>query len=304
MKIRTVLSLMLVLSLLLTAFAGCAFQGEDDRTQPTAAPTEAPVKPMVRSGVETVLILCTDAMEVGDTAGGFRNAARADFLLLMVIDGETQTITPVQINPDCEVSFWIPGRDTTVPMPVGHTISYGSGGSDSCLHILDAVSGLLEKISVDHYLLFTMDSVALVNDSVGGVRVPASAELAEETEAESILLSGSEAVDFFSFRGETDVTNAEHMLRQQQYMQALYGPFMECAKAEDFLTDLSLRLGENMATDLTLSQLILMFETFAAYTLEEEVLTLPGEILQTEEGIRFCADPAAVHQLLERLIYE
>ena len=72
---------------------------------------------------------------------------------------------------------------------------------------------------------------------------------------------------------------------------------------ENFLSKLSLQLGERMITDLTLSQLILMFETLEVYEMEEEIVTFTGTSQITDGMFCFYPDHGSVKSQMEKLIY-
>lgn len=271
----------------------------------TAEKAEAPEQKQIvatqpqlpaKAGLQTILVLCLDPYEEALASGGFRNANRADFVMLMAIDEQAGKITSLQLNADTEVPFEIPGKAEPVFMPLGQLYSYGSGGSDSCLNVTKAVSGLLKGVRVDHYLTFTKDAIGIVNDMIGGVAVPTEAD-SEET----VTLSGAEAMEFFFSREADDLTNEKHMEKQRRYMGAMYGPFMASTQNEDFLTKLSLKLGERMGTGLTLSQLLQMFETMSVYAMEEEILTVPGTAYEKEGEIRFIPEEAELNRIVETL---
>lgn len=301
------ISLLLAVLLCLSVLSGCAkkktVKAEQAQPVQTVAETEPQLK--TKTGIQTMLILCLDEHDIMDGSGGFRNANRADFALLMVIDEQAGKITSVQLNPDTVVPFAVPGKTETVEMPLGEVISYGSGGSDSCLYVAKAVSKLLGGIKVNNYLTFTMEAVGIVNDMIGGVTVPAEESADAETDdTEGVKLSGEDAVAYFTLREENDLANEAHMLRQRLYMGAMYAPFMICAQNEDFLTKLSMQLGERMATGLTLSELIQMFETMAAYTMEEEIVTIPGTVRQVNGQTQFVMDQSALDQVVQTLFVD
>ena len=299
MTIRRKIALVLAAFVLLTTLQGCKNTNTYPETQaPTVAEETQPPRQM-RQGIQTVLICCTENYDLTEEPGGYRNENRANFMMLMVIDEQAGIITPVQLNPDSLVSFSIPGKAEKTEMPIGAVCSYGSGGSDSSLNLLGAVSDLLGDARIDHHMTFTMDAVSMVNDSIGGVRVPASAYFGDLAE-DAVQLSGAEAVAYFASRDAADATNEERMARQHQYMRSLYSPFLQKAQDDEFLSDLLLRLGDNMATDLTLSQLILMFETFEKYAMSPEVVVVPG----TVEASGFVVAQETVLEILDQLIFE
>lgn len=292
--------MVLAAAMIVAMLSGCgkaAKQPEQPKQSEPAATTESQLQ--AREGIQTMLVLCLDTYDTADGSGGFRNANQADFAMLMVIDEKQEKITSVQLNPDTMVSFAVPGKSETVQLQLGKVFSYGSGGSDSCLYVTKAVSGLLGGIKVDNYLTFTMDAIAIVNDMIGGVSVPV--EGSEAAEEEVRTLSGAEAVEYFTSRDPKDISNEARMQRQQEYMGAMFKPFLLCAQTEDFLTKLSMQLGERMGTGLTLSQLIQMFETMSAYHMDEDFVEIPGNISQVDGEIRFDADQSALKQIVNTL---
>lgn len=300
--IKRLLAIVLIAMHLSAMFAGCGKPAAGTEPPTQEEITEpAEVIRQSRTGIQTVLVSCLDNYNVEELSG-YRNANRADFLLLLVIDEQNQKITSVQINPDTVVSFEIPGKHENVEVPVGHIHTYGSGGSDSCLNVSGAISAFLGGIKVNHYLAFSRDALQLVNDAIGGVTVPIAAST-DEVEPETVTLSGEAAAEFFSLRNQEDVTNEIHMEKQRRYMKGLYPPFMAATQDDNFLSKLSLQLGENMTTDLTLSQLILMFETLAAYEMEEKIVTFTGESQITDGAFCFYPDQESVRSQMEKLIY-
>lgn len=298
------ISLLLVVLLCMSVLSGCAKKKDVKTEQPKPTQTVAEMKPQLKTktGIQTMLILCLEEYDTMDDVDGFRNPNRADFALLMVIDEQLGKITSVQLNPDTVVQFAVPGKSETIEIPLEQVYSYGSGGSDSCLYVTKAISRLLGGIKVDNYLTFTMDTVGIVNDMIGGVVIPAEETAdAEITETEEVKLSGEDAVAYFTLREKNDLANEDHMLRQRLYMGAMYEPFMNCAQNEDFLTKLSIQLGERMATGLTLSELIQMFETMATYTMEEEIVTIPGTVSQVNGQTQFAMDQNVLDQLVQNL---
>ena len=300
MSIIKRICILLAISILLAMLPGCRKFATNNNLSESTATTEQSQKRHAKDGIQTVLILCLDAYELPSDSIGYRNAKKADFMQLLIIDEQQKKITPIQLNPDTMISYDIPGTSKKEEMPIGMVFTYGSGGSDSCLNVINAVSSLLEGIKIDHYLTFTMDSVAVVNDMIGGVSVPDSTD----SDDGNILLSGTDAVEFFSFRDDEDVANDSHMARQRQYIKAIYHPFIANTQSDDFLTKLALQLGERMTTNLTLSQLVSMFETLGSYNMEEEIITFPGDAQKIDNMYQFFIDEASVEAVLEKLIYE
>lgn len=303
-KAMCILQSAVILAVLL---CGCGkVPAAENSAQETTAVTTAPVR-QVRDGIQTLLVICLDAFDAPSDSGAYRNGNRADLIMLMVIDEALGKTTALQLNPDTVVPFTPPGASEALEVPLGLVYSYGSGGSDSCLSGSKAVSNLLGGVPVDHYMTFTMDSIPIVNDMIGGVTVDITDAFPEEYPAlvkgETVTLSGEASADFFRFRADDDVDNESHMERQRGYMAGLYSPFLKNAGQENFLTKLTLQLGERFTTDLTLSQMMQMLQSLETYPLDENILTLRGTAETSDGQFRFHADTDWLEQLTEQLFF-
>ena len=306
--LKKTICILLSVVLLAALVSGCGKQAgaEESSAQETTAMTTAPAR-QVKDGIQTLLVICLDAFDAPSDSGAYRNGNRADLILLMVIDEALGKTTALQLNPDTLVPFTPPGASEALEVPLGLVYSYGSGGSDSCLSGSKAVSGLLGGIPIDHYMTFTMDSIPIVNDMIGGVTVDITDDFPEEYPAlqkgENVTLSGESAAAFFRFRADDDVDNEAHMERQRGYMAGLYSPFLKNAGQENFLTKLTLQLGERFTTDLTLSQMMQMLQSLESYPLDENILTLRGTAEISDGQFRFHADTDWLNQTIEQLFF-
>lgn len=293
---------------LIVLTAGLLLAGCGKKTEPAAVAVRetapAAVLPQARTDLQIILVAGIDTFDLSESTGAFRNENRADFLMLMITDEAEESIFALQLNPDTLVDFKVPGTSESLRLPLGRVFSYGSGGSDSCLNLKDAVSGLLCNVRIDHYMTFTLDSIAIVNDMLGGVTVSGTGEIPGISQEEKLSLTGSDAVIFFRYRAQSDVSNSEHMERQQQYMLRMLEPFSQNAQKEDFLTRLTLKLGDALATDLTLTQMLQMMQSLGNFHMEQTVVTIPGTAAETGAGYEFTVDEQSLSQIVERLFFE
>ncbi len=283
------------------------------KSSPAAAP-QAEITPTVtaqtvqkpRQGIETMLVMGLEAYDAGEN-GAYRSGSRADLLLLIVMDEEKREAMMLQINPDTMVPFAQPGTEGETEMPLGLVISYGSGGSDSCLSQRKAVSKLLGGVPVDHYMTVTPDSIAVVSDMLGGIPVSPTESFRQRYPEicgdEIVTLRGETAKEFFFSREEADVDNTEHMERQRRFLTKLFTPFMDKAQDEDFLMRLTLQLGEGFSTDLTLSQMVTLLQALGDYELEEEISVLPGSAAMVNGSPQFRVEEQGLTQLLDGLFF-
>ena len=265
-----------------------------------------------REDLETVLLLGVDKFE-GETPEGYLNNQQADFLLLLVMDKENETCTPIQLNRDTMTQIQIlgvtgePAGTFTGQLALAHT--YGSGAEDSCENTVLAVSNLLYGMEIDHYVSLTMDGVALLNDLVGGVTVEVLDDFSGIDESlvqgETVTLQGQQALTYVRSRGGMeDSSNLHRMERQRQYLAALQQQLKAAVQQEDgFTLDALLQLNEYMVSDCTVNQLSDLGDSLAAYQVSD-ILTTPGDAQEGEEFMEFTVDEAALQELVMEVFYE
>ena len=265
-----------------------------------------------QEGLETVLLLGVDKFE-GETPEGYINNQQADFLLLLVMDKQHETCTPIQLNRDTMTQIQIlgvtgePAGTFTGQLALAHT--YGSGEEDSCENTVLAVENLLYGVGIDHYVSLTMDGVALLNDLVGGVTVEVLDDFSgiddSLVQGETVTLQGQQALTYVRSRGGLeDSSNLRRMERQRQYLAALQQQLKAAVQQEDgFTLDALLQLNEYMVSDCTVNQLSDLGDSLAIYQVSD-ILTTPGDAQEGEEFMEFTVDEAALQQLVMDVFYE
>ena len=290
-------------------FSGCGDTASAEFST-TAPPTETTIPAaQKREDLETFLIMGLDKYERPEKLQGYVNNTQSDFMLLAVLDKNENEIRALHINRDTMTDITRVGvfggaaGRYTAQIALAH--AYGSGGSDSALNAVRAVSNFLGGVKIDHYMTFTMESVAIVNDMVGGVTVLVEDDFSQMdpdlVQGREITLKGEQALHFV--RGRTNVadgTNLNRMARQRQYMTGLFGKVLEAASQdEQFPEKLVAKLGDAFDTDLSLYQLQELFGTMKGCTLAD-ILTIQGENV-VGEFMEFYADPASVEKAVEQL---
>ncbi|MCD7739482.1 MAG: LCP family protein [Lachnospiraceae bacterium] len=266
-----------------------------------------------KENLETLLILGTDKTEDTSYAVGNVNNEQADFIMLVVIDYDSEEIIPIQLNRDTMTEIQIlgvGGNETSTfigQLALAHT--YGSGGSDSCINTKKAVSNLLYGVSIDHYLAMTMEGVALINDAIGGVTVTVPYDMtnidSSFVEGEEITLTGELALKYVRTRQNVaDGTNLARLERQRQYMQAFYNTLIEKISEDSSLfTTIYYQVADYLTTDCTVPKLTELFELLAEYGMEDFVTT-DGENVLGDEYYEFYVDEDALMELVLEVFYE
>lgn len=316
--IGKVLLLVLAISIL---FSGCREPASaeiavttppttEETTQPTTQPPTQALR--LREGLETILVMGLDKYERPEHMVGYVNNIQSDFMLLVVLDRPNGKIEALHINRDTMTEITrlgvfggVAGK-YTAQIALAH--AYGSGGSDSALNAVKAVSKLLGGIKIDHYMTFTMDSVAIINDMVGGVTVLVEDDFTEYdptlVQGQQITLQGEQALHFVRGRiNVADGTNLNRMNRQRQFMTALYEKILQAAGEDPaFLERLVKKLADSFDTDLSISQLQALSATMGSLELQP-FLTMEGE-LKRGDFMEFYPDQEALEETIHRLFYE
>lgn len=309
-KNHQILRLAVSFILLAAIISGCSFAALADSA---SGGKETASERQLRKGLQTILVLGLDDYERPEGVKGYLNDMQSDFILLVVVDEANGKMEALHINRDTmtDVSrlgvFGADAGTIYAQMALGHT--YGSGGSDSCINAVKTVSNFLGGVKIDHYMTFTMESVEVINDMVGGVTVTIEDDFSKVDPdlvlGEEITLKGKQALTFVRGRHDVaDQTNINRMGRQRQYMNALYGKVLDKVTTdENFVKNLTLKLGSDFMTDCSLSQLDKLAQTMAKCTMEPFV-TIEGEAKVGKQFMEFYADPASVQAAIDHLFYE
>ena len=323
---------MLALSIFLTSLflIGCGKQGADQvpAAETTLVPeTTISTEPAIpdnaveyngeyyvpREGLQTVLIMGLDKYEREENTFAYTNKMQSDFLLLAIIDENAKTCDLLHLNRDTMTEIQRLGLGGTNTgkfigqLALAHT--YGSGGSDSCLNAVKAVSNLLGGVKIDHYMTLTMDAVGKINDLVGGVTVTMLEDFSELDPAmkkgEEVTLKGDQALMYVRFRkGVGDQTNLSRMERQRQYLNAFYGKLMEANKKVDgFLTSTLLKVNDDFESDCTVNQLDALSDILETCTVNP-IVYMEGEAVEGDEFMEFYVDEESRQETVLSLFYE
>ena len=266
-----------------------------------------------KQNLTTVLFLGLDKYQAPVDSLGYLNDQQADFLMLAVMDREAQVCDVLHLNRDTMTTIrrlGIGGKEAgrfVGQLALSHT--YGSGGSDSCLNTVRAVSELLKGVNIDHYVALTMDAVGVLNDLAGGVSVEVLDDMTACDPAlvkgQTVRLQGDQALTYVRTRsGLPDSSNLRRMERQRQYLEALYGALMEKMRQDgDFLTRSLGSLAGSFRSDCTVNQLNDLGRDLSACTLHP-FLTIEGEAVKGEEFMEYHADPEDLQRKIDLLFYE
>ena len=266
-----------------------------------------------KEGLTTILFMGLDKYQTPQDAMGYLNDQQADFLMLVVMDEKTGVCDLLHLNRDTMTEIrrlGVGGGEAgkfTGQLALSHT--FGSGGSDSCLNTVKAVSKFLKGVKIDHYVAMTLEGVAVLNDLVGGVTVEVLDHMTDFdpylVKGETVRLHGQQALIYVRTRsGLEDSSNLHRMERQRQYLNNLYVQLMKCMNEDQgFLNESLLELTSYFQSDCSVNQLDALGQKLRECQVRP-ITVIDGEAVKGEEFIEFYADEQSLDDVLITLFCE
>ncbi|MBR6726022.1 MAG: LCP family protein [Clostridia bacterium] len=263
--------------------------------------------------ISTLLVLGLDKFEGDSSADSYNNDKQSDFLMIFIFDNDAKECSAIHINRDTMAKINVLGvagnKVGTVNRQIALAHTYGNGRDVSCRNAAEAVSSLLMGIKVDHYISLNMDSVAIVNDLVGGVEVTVLDDFTgiDDTlvKGKNVTLKGSQALVYVRTRyGLEDSSNSTRMKRQQQYINALHDKFYDCMENdEEFIIEATLKLSDHIVSDRSVTQLQELSRKFSEY----EFLGIEqpeGRYDIVNDLVEFYPDKKSIERIVIEKFYE
>jgi LCP family protein required for cell wall assembly len=268
---------------------------------------------VLRSNLETILVMGVDDSGEQKDYGSNINSAQADFLLLLILDHDTGSYSGIQLNRDTMTEITTIGAlgdyagTTVAQLALAHT--FGSGLQDSCQYTVKAVSNLLFGVEIDHYVALSMDAIGVMNDQVGGVTVTIPVDMTAVdpafVEGATVTLDGIQAETFVRARQNVDdSTNLSRMKRQQIYMSAWKQAAQEKIENDaGFALESILAISNYMVSDMSVFELSDFSNAMAGYD-DQGVQETAGEAVLGDEYMEYYVDEDALYQQVIDLFYQ
>jgi len=210
--------------------------------------------------IETFLFIGTD--HSGTESESEYHGGMADFLLLMVIDHTDGKYGYLQIDRNSVTEVPMLAEDGSIagyPMEQICTAHwYGSNPEESAENTVDTVCDFLGELDhIDGYYVLDMDSVKMLNRSIGGVEVTFHEDLTEADpafkEGATVRLTDKQAETLVRIRmAMKDDSNAARMDRQRIFMEGFFRQAIDRVKKEpNFANTLWTTLRDLAVTDMS-----------------------------------------------------
>ncbi len=226
-------------------------------------------------------------------------AVAVDMITLLVFDEKTQICNVLNLNRDLMVDIPVlneHGKAVGIAnAQLAYSHMYGTGMRDSCENVRMTVSNLLYGLQIDYYFALNMDTIGILNDSVGGVTVNVVddfSQLDPSLTKGKVHLTGKQAVTFVQSRtGIGDGLNSSRMERQKEYMTQFIPALKDQMKQENgYVIKTYDAISDFIITDCVVDAASRLVSDYGHYSLGEKYY-------------EFYADEKALDDLILRLFY-
>ena len=244
-------------------------------------------------------------------------AGQADALLMVVVNPRKEEINVIAINRDTMTDIEI--YDTAgmyleeEKAQITLQYAYGDGREKSCELMEETVSKLFYGIPIHGYGALDMQSIATLNDAVGGVEVTVLEDMTKYrwdwSEGANVLLQGEDALLYIRERDEHSGelgTNIKRVERQKQYLTNYVVKLKDKMKQDiSFPLQLINQVKKHLVTSLSVDEIAYMADTLLGYDFSmENIISIPGESKMGEKHEEFYLDESALKQMVIDVFYD
>lgn len=265
--------------------------------------------------VTTLLYAGLDSFDELKQTATYGDKARADSIMLIVLDEASKKMSVVAINRDTMTDvhrFSRNGGDLgTYVTHLGYAYANGDGGTASCENLKTAVSNLFNNLPIDGYMVSNQTSIVMINDLVGGVTVTVpnndlATQYPELTEGNIVTLDESNVRAYVQQRDTAvDFSNEGRIERQKSFVLSLMDEFGTLVRDNSTQVWDELEECSNwMQTDITKNKYLSLAYAFSQTNLApDSYYILEGEDQLGELHDEFYYDEDALQELIIKLFY-
>ena len=242
------------------------------------------------NNIMSVMLIGIDSTGKIESTDTYGDHARADNIEILILDRKSNKVSIMPISRDTITpvhKYSMNGYDMgTEDTHLGFAYSFGDGGKASCLNTQQAVTDLLYGVAPRYYFTTNLDSIAFLNDLVGGVTVTVpNNDVAgvhpELTKGNKVELNSGNAADFLRYRDTgAEYSNNGRMERQRAFLEAVIKKLseMEAEEYEDMWKSINSK-ESNILTNLSNGQFVQILDKIREYEIDPDtnVFNIEGE---------------------------
>ncbi len=267
----------------------------------------------LRDDLDTLLLIGIDRFEEYiEQQTDDMSSQQCDFVFLLIFDNTNETVKAIQLNRETMVRVVPvdPGEEGYEPLiqQLALAQTYGSTSEARCQTTRNAVSTILLDTPIKHYLAFSMDTVAAVNDYYGGVTLTLSEDFTYINPAMqkgvTYTLLGDEALMYVRARMLVgDGSNIARMERHREYLQLLLERTKDPENKDKDVTTLFSKIAGYLHSDCTVDELFSYKDKFDRYS-QGDILVTEGEAIKGKRYMEFYPDEEKLEKLVVDVFYQ
>ncbi len=272
--------------------------------------------------INCYLLLGLDSYGEIEEPVNYTDGARADFIVLLMINHEDETWQLFNIDRDTLVTMETYDENGNSEGPVYQQIClthlFGDSIKENNENTADAVSELLWNEPIDGIYAMNIGGIGELNDLVGGVEMTLDDDFsdayADMTEGATVTLDAERAYAYLVLRQTVDDgTNVSRNIRQQKYISALIAQLKESVASDKSLVfKLYTSLRKYSKTDISLlnfikiARCVMRYEHLDTISLEgtHQIEYEIGDVNQEEPHTTFRIDEQSLKERIVNLFYE
>ncbi|SEP73484.1 transcriptional attenuator, LytR family [Lachnospiraceae bacterium RM5] len=242
------------------------------------------------------------------------NMGQCDANFLVVLDTDSKKMSVLCVNRDSMIDLDVYDLGGSyVETKQGQLAlqhAYGRTPEESAEHQIDAISDLFYGIPINGYVALDLDSIAVLNDAVGGVTVTCNEDLTFNNpklyEGARLTLSGSDAYDYLQDRTKTYEGARRRLARQKAYIDA-YVPMVKNSIKSDltWVVDTYNVVKPYMNTNLSIDEVSYLASIAKDYSFDvNNIENIEGETKQGERFEEFYVDKDNLEETILKIFYK
>ncbi len=271
-------------------------------------------KYVFNENITSVLLIGVDKEQIKESEYYGENG-QADLLVLMALDTSTGKLKAIPISRDTMVDINLYSKSGQYLGVSNEQIclsyAYGDGKEKSCENTIKSVSRLLYGMPINSYLAFDINSIKVLNDTIGGVTltVDKDIQLYDKfiSKGQSVTLKGEYALRYIRGRDKTSIeANNERMSRQKNYMSAFFKTTMQMTK-KDITTPIKLynKISKSSVSNLTVADISYLTQCVLLNSSNTSLnyASIKGSTVKGEKYAEFHHNKEALHKLVIDTFY-
>ncbi len=289
-KPKSIFAAVIIVSLLSAVAWGASVWVRIYHDPPEINGEESNVKGDPEKKIVNILIIGTDQLQ--------KEAARADSIMLMSINEDTDEISLISVPRDARVN--IPGRGMD---KINHAMAYKGE-----IALMKKTVEELFGVPINHYVYTNFSGFIKIVDILGGVKINVPMRMYYEDVYYPIdlqpglqRLNGDKALQYVRFRGDGQ-GDFGRILRQQEFVKALAEEVLKVTTVLK-LPQLLEQTARYVRTDMSISELLSFVRRAFGFNLDEAVtIALPGSNVNVNGAAYVELDKEVLQDVIHRYL--